>query len=283
MYFLTLKNEEMEKIMTTSIKMLAGAVFTCMFLASCEYQKIEDADYPDQKLYMPAAVNGVYTISNVPQAVGATPTAGMAYRFTVDVQNNKLTVPLAVYRSGINFDGEIPVAIAAISDTITELAALSKVPVTTAILPAGKYTLPLSVNIANGQELGTFNLDIDLTYLRSFPDAILGLGVGVSSEALAVNPLYRTTVLVLYTKILKPVAGFTSKADANNAKKIVFTNTSTYGMTYSWDFGDSTAASTEKAPSHTYASAGVYNVTLTVYGVTGGLDKSVKTVSTTVL
>ncbi|MDA3865310.1 MAG: PKD domain-containing protein [Salinivirgaceae bacterium] len=44
-------------------------------------------------------------------------------------------------------------------------------------------------------------------------------------------------------------------------------------MTYSWDFGDSTPAVTDKTPNHTYAAAGTYTVTLTTKGVTGALDQ----------
>ncbi|MCL1063488.1 immune inhibitor A [Shewanella benthica] len=60
-----------------------------------------------------------------------------------------------------------------------------------------------------------------------------------------------------------PVAGFTfSSSDLS----VTFTDTTTGGegaMTYSWDFGDS-QTSTAQSPSHTYASAGIYTVMMTV-------------------
>ncbi|EDQ01345.1 protease, putative [Shewanella benthica KT99] len=62
---------------------------------------------------------------------------------------------------------------------------------------------------------------------------------------------------------VSPVAGFTfSSSDLS----VTFTDTSTGGegaMTYSWDFGDS-QTSTAQSPSHTYASAGIYTVMMTV-------------------
>ena len=49
-----------------------------------------------------------------------------------------------------------------------------------------------------------------------------------------------------------------------------FTNQSTNGTAFSWDFGDGTPASTVSAPQHQYSSLGVYSVTLTVTAPTGG-------------
>ena len=44
-----------------------------------------------------------------------------------------------------------------------------------------------------------------------------------------------------------------------------FTNTSTNGTSYLWDFGDGNT-STNQNPNHTYTSNGNYTVTLTTYG-----------------
>jgi hypothetical protein len=67
----------------------------------------------------------------------------------------------------------------------------------------------------------------------------------------------------------KPLAFFTSEADASNSQLIVFTNETDGGDTYSWNFGDGTAASTETSPSHEYAEAGEYTFVLTATNAGG--------------
>lgn len=57
-----------------------------------------------------------------------------------------------------------------------------------------------------------------------------------------------------------PVASFSSNA---NGATIDFTNTSTGGGTYAWDFGDGTGTSTEQSPTYTYGATGQYTVILT--------------------
>lgn len=59
-----------------------------------------------------------------------------------------------------------------------------------------------------------------------------------------------------------PSAAFSSEASTENFLKYSFTNMSTRGATFSWNFGDGNT-STEKSPTHTYASTGAYNVVLT--------------------
>ncbi len=65
-------------------------------------------------------------------------------------------------------------------------------------------------------------------------------------------------------QIMEPVtAGFTSSSPDLLGSSTVFTNTSTgESASYLWDFGDGNT-SVETNPTHTYAAAGVYTVTLT--------------------
>lgn len=64
-----------------------------------------------------------------------------------------------------------------------------------------------------------------------------------------------------------PEADFTYPANVCTDNTISFTNTSTGTdgtTTYTWNFGDATPVSNQQNPTHTYAVAGSYNVTLTV-------------------
>jgi PKD repeat protein len=63
-----------------------------------------------------------------------------------------------------------------------------------------------------------------------------------------------------------PTAAFSYTAVGSNTHApatLDFTNTSIDAADYSWNFGDGSAASTNREPSHKYTGAGTYQVTLT--------------------
>jgi len=98
-------------------------------------------------------------------------------------------------------------------------------------------------------------------------------GAGVSNSTTKAVTLSAPTVTANFT--------FTTSALTAN-----FTDTSTASgttiTTWSWNFGDSTT-STVRNPSHTYAAAGTYNVTLTVSngaGISNSITKAVTVTAT---
>ncbi|MGV8090446.1 MAG: discoidin domain-containing protein [Mangrovibacterium sp.] len=247
-----------------------GLIFS---LYSCEYEKIVDADYPDQTIYMPAAKNGIYTIDNTPSPTLADPTSGYPYLFVVDVENNAFNIPLAVYRSGLGNKGKFTVNVSVNTDTVASLLASGELS-DTEILPSGKYSLASSVDVLNGQETGKFNLSVDLDFLKSnAPGKKYALGVEIDSPERNINPDLKCVVVLIDTKIMIPSANFTYKVDPDDWHKIIFTSTSSYAVSSSWDFGDGSVV-TGTSASYTFPDVGVYPVKLTVTGLAG--DQSVK-------
>ncbi|WP_025740207.1 PKD domain-containing protein [Aquimarina pacifica] len=70
-----------------------------------------------------------------------------------------------------------------------------------------------------------------------------------------------TTTMITVAAPVTPSASFTTSV---SGREVTFTNTSTDGATYSWDFGDSSGTSTDENPVYTYATDGIFTVTLTV-------------------
>lgn len=246
----------------------------CLLFSSCKYEELAKADYPQQVIYMPAAKNGLFLINSVP--------VSGAYKFTVNLNEKKLIIPLSVFRGGVSVDSDVPITIVANADTVSKLISTSAL-VGTAVLPADKFALPASVTIQNGINSVPFELRIDLDYLRANPGQKLAIAVGIASPQTTVNPNLKTTIISLDPSILKATPNFTTKADATTARKIAFTNTSLNAVSYAWDFGDGSTVSTDLAPTYTYPNAGTYTVTLTATGITGSADAVKKTTTVTVL
>ena len=248
-------------------------------LGSCKYQDLAEAVYPDQLIYLSASVAGVYAVDKVaaPNSVGVIG----ATRYAVDLGAKKLNIPLAVSRSGTSYDGDFSATLAANTDTITKLIAANSTLLTgTELLPAANYAIPTSVTGVSGKDNTTFNLILDLDYLRNNATKKFAVGISITGSQPAVNSKLNTAIVVIDAKILKPVANFTSKV---TTKTVAFTNISTYGVSYSWTFGDGSSVSTSAAPTYTYAAAGTYTVILTATGITGSQDANVKTLTVTVL
>ena len=70
-----------------------------------------------------------------------------------------------------------------------------------------------------------------------------------------------------------PAASFQFEIDGSDFFKVNFTNFSQNATSYTWDFGD-TNTSTEESPSHTYAAAGDYTVTLSASNGTTSAERS---------
>ena len=114
----------MENIRHTILRWVEVLFGLIMILSSCEYETIMDADYPDQQVYFPAAQEGIFVIDNVPVPTLAVPTPGNTYKFTVDLEAKKFSIPLGIYRSGVDNKGSFTVNIAVDTDTVSTLLQL---------------------------------------------------------------------------------------------------------------------------------------------------------------
>lgn len=242
-----------------------------MLVGACQYKNLADAVYPDQLVYMPAAVGGFYDVSTVPSIIASA-------RYSVDLGAKKFNIPLAIVRSGVNNSGDFSATITANTDTLGLLIAANKL--VAEALPTANYTLPTSIKGESGKDNAPFTLSLDLDYLRNNATKKFAVAVRLKDAQPALNVGLSTAIVTIDAKILKPVANFTSKV---TAKTVVFANSSTYGVSYVWNFGDGTATETTVAPTHIYTAAGTYTVTLTTTGITGSQDANVKTLTVTVL
>lgn len=87
------------------------------------------------------------------------------------------------------------------------------------------------------------------------------------------------TTITISLQSPTPVAAFTvQNNNCTAACEIGFTNLSTYGNTYAWDFGDGGTA-TDANPKHTYAKGGTYTVKLTANGDQGKSGSATQTVT----
>ncbi len=82
-----------------------------------------------------------------------------------------------------------------------------------------------------------------------------------------------------FVQVFAPVvAGFTSSVTSGTVPfDVTFTNTTTGGSSYSWNFGDG-GTSTVESPTHTFSSSGSFTVTLTATG-DGGVDTATDTIT----
>ena len=251
-------------------------LFVCLgfglLAASCTYQDIVPADYPQQVVYMPTARNGLYAITSIS-------TSG-TYRFTLDQANRKIIIPLGVYRGGVSADGAVAINITANADTVSKLISASTL-ANTALLPTDKLTLPGTVTMDAGQVSAPFELKVDLNYLLASTQK-QAIGVSIDSPQSAVNPLLKTTLISFDPAILRPTPNFTTKPDATTPRKVTFTNSSLNAVSYVWNFGDGSPTVTDAAPVYTYPAAGTYTITLTATGITGSSEAVTKTTTLTV-
>lgn len=242
------------------------------FLFSCEYLDLADADYPEPLLYMSTALS-IYEINTVPDLPIGT------RRIVVDNSSNTLQIPLAILRSGVSSEEEVPLNYILNRDTVSYLLSNSILPLTTIEIPPSEINIPERGIMPHRETISKFAAEVNLDYLRNAdPTKSYAFAVSFSSPE-KINENLRTTVVLIDGRILVPNANFTH---TKNGRTLSFNNISAFSSTYSWNFGDGSAPSSEKSPRHTYSAAGTYTVTLTSTGITGVTGASVRSVEITI-
>jgi PKD repeat protein len=184
---------------------------------------------------------------------------------------------------------------------------------------AGTYTVTLTVtNSAGVSSTATATVSVAVPAAAAFASVITGLTVQFTDQSTGTPPLtcawnfgdgttsaeqnpshtyasagtYAVTLTVTnsagiistatrdVTVFVPPLAAFTSTPSGLTVR---FTDQSlgTPPLTCSWDFGDGTSPSLEQNPTHTYATAGIYTVTLTVTNSAGATSTASATISLT--
>ncbi len=135
----------------------------------------------------------------------------------------------------------------------------------------------LAANVTNGVS-GTGNysgIGITNGATGTFDPSIAGAGSHVikyifTSSLGCIDSLSQTIVVNAI-----PFASFTFPTNCLPNGNVQFTNNSTGGTTYSWDFGDGSPTVGTTSPTHTYAGSGPYNVKLTVTGSSCSKDTTI--------
>ena len=172
------------------IFLLAAMVTGCS-----KYQEIGNADYPEETVYLPAAVNGIYDISTVVSPYQI-PTSDSAYRYYVDRNNNKLVIPLGVFRAGITKNGVVDVKLVT-DDALVNNMISQGLLANTILLSSANYTIPSELKIENGKELGTFNVLVDLNFIKANTTSNHALAVTISEANRKINDINKTVVVVI--------------------------------------------------------------------------------------
>ena len=248
------------------------AILACLAgWSSCTHEEYVDVEYPAQQIYMPAANvgdDGIYLIDDVPSASLSEEVPGNPYRFKVDMKTYDFIVPLAVYRSGIEAGGTLNINLRVNNDTIQKLINAGKLEAE--ILPADRYRLEKSAELADGSTNVPFNLLIDLKYLDdNYVKTGKQFAVAVEAQCTDRKLGHNVVIVVIDTKIMRPSVDFTFSVDQSNWKRIIFKSTAKYAYSSSWTFGEGDATSNLANPAYTYADKGSYQVAYKAVGITG--------------
>ncbi|MFM8370764.1 MAG: PKD domain-containing protein, partial [Bacteroidota bacterium] len=187
-----------------------------------------------------------------------------------DGTTSTLQNPVHTYANGGTYTVKLTTTNACGSTSITKTVTLIPPPTASFTSTGSPGCAPQTVSFSNTSTGAT-------SYNWSFPGGtppassdtnpvvIYDLPGTYTATLVAINSSGTDTATAAVTIGTVPGAGFNS---STNGTLATFTNTTTNGTSYSWDFGDG-SASTETDPAHTYSADGVYTVVLTATNACG--------------
>ena len=258
----------------------ALSLLLVILLHACEYKDIYDAgsEYPVDKVYIAGTYESI--IYKVDQIVE---TENAPFRYKIDVENNKVLIPLGVCRSSVWSNNDVSVELGIDNDTIPALIDSEELVgedgTIPEILPADKYRLDTEIHIAKGEDLGQLNLTVDIPFLLDNLDKRYVLGIRILNSNAEINEKMSLIVVDITAGFIEPQPDFTFEMDEKKPFEVSFSNKSVFCLDYEWDFDDGSSTVNEKEPQkHVFPGVGIYNVKLTSKGTRGNLVTKEKVV-----
>ncbi len=205
---------------------------------------------------LPPGVTGVFAAGVI--TISGTPTATGTYNYTVTT-TGPCVIPTAGGTITVNPDASITLTSAAptTSQELCRNSALTDITYAIAGGGTGAGVTGLPAGVTGVYAGGVFTISGSPTVAGLFNYTVTTTGTCVQkslSGTILVNQL--------------PTAAFTYTAPSCETRIIAYTDASTPNSgvlnSWTWDFGDGPPTSTLQNPTHVYAAAGTYNVTLTV-------------------
>jgi PKD repeat protein len=181
-----------------------------------------------------------------------------------DGDTSNVANPVHTYADGGAYTVTLVVTNECGSNTISKLVNIAPPPVAAFTTSGNSGCAPLTVVFTNNSTGATsYSWAMPgadpATSTDANPTAVYNTAGTYTVTLTATNASGSSTATATITVTTVPGAGFTN---TNNGAVVTFSNTTTNGTSYSWNFGDNTS-STDANPTHTYAADGIYTVVLT--------------------
>lgn len=178
-------------------------------MSSCEYRQYAPADYPESKVYIPAASYGEYIspagdpvantwIINGKEESPVFVATGGKKRYDIDAGSKKLLIHLGAVQSGITLKA-CTVQLSSAKSVVNRLIDDGTFETEILSLPESVYKFPEELEFVTGKESALFDLEVNLNYLKD-PEYLgrkFALALKLSSETVATNPDYETLIVII--------------------------------------------------------------------------------------